>query len=172
MQDYPIRLYGELKHSLVNGPGIRRVIFVQGCNHNCPGCQNPDSHPMNSGKVVSAAELAERITHDKVLDGITLSGGEPMLQAEACGLIAGTCRKAGLSVWCYTGYVFEDIVSGKAGTQAASLLKQIDVLVDGPFVQELASDQCLYRGSTNQRLIDVPASLQEGRTIIYSEKED
>lgn len=164
-----IRLHGILKHSLVNGPGIRFVVFVQGCFHNCPGCHNPDSHDPNGGYIMSLSQLAGRMASDKKLDGLTLSGGEPMLQANACRLLAREAHIHGLSVWCYTGYLYEDIASGSIGPDAQALLQETDVLVDGPFQQNLASETCLFRGSTNQRLVDVPASLAAGKCVIYSE---
>lgn len=164
-----IRLHGILKHSLVNGPGVRRVLFLQGCLHHCPGCQNPETHDINGGTLCRTDAILDDILTDRNLDGITLSGGDPLLQPEACTEIAKTCTQHGLSVWIYTGYQFEDIYAGKLGEAAQKVLCYTDVLVDGLFNEALKSEDCLWRGSTNQRLIDVPASLSnQGKPILYN----
>lgn len=103
-------------------------------------------------------DLLQEILRTQHLDGITISGGEPFMQADACAKIAAECRSRKLTVWVYTGYRYEDIVAGHAGENAKKLLQHIDVLVDGPFELEHRSDSCKWRGSTNQRLIDIPAS--------------
>lgn len=154
-----IRMHGMLRHSLVNGPGIRCVLFLQGCTHHCPGCQNPETHDIHGGTLCSTQAILNDILTDRNLDGVTLSGGDPLLQPKACTEIAKACKQHGLSVWVYTGYLFEDIYTEKLGKDAANLLQYIDVLVDGLFDEALKSENCLWRGSTNQRLIDVPASL-------------
>lgn len=163
-------MHGILRHSLVNGPGIRCVLFLQGCTHNCPDCQNPETHSLKAGKLCSIHAILNDILADKNIDGITLSGGDPLLQPKACLEIAKTCKQHGLSVWVYTGYLFEDIYTEKLGDDAAILLRYIDVLVDGKFEKALKSDKCLWRGSTNQRLIDVPASIKNnGKAIERAE---
>lgn len=161
-----IRMHGMLRHSLVNGPGIRCVLFLQGCTHHCPGCQNPETHDIHGGTPCSTQAILNDILTDRNLDGVTLSGGDPLLQPKACTEIAKACKQHGLSVWVYTGYLFEDIHTEKLGKDAANLLQYIDVLVDGLFDEALKSETCLWRGSTNQRLIDVPASLSnQGKPI-------
>lgn len=162
-----IRMHGMLRHSLVNGPGIRCVLFLQGCTHHCPGCQNPETHDIHGGTPCSTQAILNDILTDKNLDGVTLSGGDPLLQPKACTEIAKACKQHGLSVWVYTGYLFEDIYTEKLDKDAANLLQYIDVLVDGLFDEVLKSENCLWRGSTNQRLIDVPASLSnQGKPIL------
>lgn len=156
-----------LRHSLVNGPGIRCVLFLQGCTHHCPGCQNPETHDIHGGTPCSTQAILNDILTDRNLDGVTLSGGDPLLQPKACTEIAKACKQHGLSVWVYTGYLFEDICTEKLGKDAANLLQYIDVLVDGLFNEALKNENCLWRGSTNQRLIDVPASLgNQGKPIL------
>lgn len=166
-----IRLFGIKRHSLVNGKGVRYVIFTQGCPHHCIGCQNPDSHNFNAGYEQKVDDIIQEIIKDRNIDGITLSGGEPFLQAEPCCKIAEIARKKNLSVWAYTGFIYEDIVAGVAGNMATTLLKYIDVLVDGPFDQNKLSETCKWRGSTNQRLIDVQATLKNksGSIVEYSD---
>lgn len=159
-----MRLAGELKHSSVNGPGIRYVVFFQGCPHSCPGCQNPETHDPKGGEKISSAEIAKRIEQTRFLDGVTLSGGDPFMQPKACQALASAAKRLGLNVWAYTGWRFEELLEDP---EKADALKDIDVLVDGPFIQKLKSEECLWRGSTNQRLIDVQASLKAGQTIIY-----
>ena len=162
-----IRMHGMLRHSLVNGPGIRCVLFLQGCTHYCPGCQNPETHDIHGGTPCNTQAILNDILTDKNLDGVTLSGGDPLLQPKACTEIAKACKQHGLSVWVYTGYLFEDIYTEKLDKDAANLLQYIDVLVDGLFDEVLKSENCLWRGSTNQRLIDVPASLSnQGKPIL------
>lgn len=164
------RIAGLLPHSLVNGPGVRFVVFFQGCNHNCQGCHNPETHDKSGGKEVTVAELIATVIKTRHLDGITLSGGDPLLQSNAARELAKAAHELGLNVWCYTGYTYEEIEQGKAGIKAQELLSEIDVLVDGRFVQSEKPDdpaECIWRGSRNQRLIDVPATLQEKQTILF-----
>lgn len=157
-----IRISGIEPESIVDGEGIRYVIFTQGCPHHCPGCHNPQTHSFNSGKLVLMEDILDEIVKRKDwVDGITLSGGEPFCQIGQCSLIAKKAHGMGLSVWCYTGYLFEDLYG-----QRAELLNYIDVLVDGPFVQAEKSLELDFRGSRNQRVIDIPESLKEGVAIL------
>lgn len=157
-----IRISGIESESIVDGEGIRYVIFTQGCPHHCPGCHNPQTHSFDSGKLVPIENILDDISKRKDwIDGITLSGGEPFCQIGQCSIIAEQAQKMGLSVWCYTGYLFEDLYR-----QGIELLKHIDVLVDGPFVQDEKSLELDFRGSHNQRIIDIPESLKEGVAIL------
>lgn len=157
-----IRISGIEPESIVDGEGIRYVIFTQGCPHHCSGCHNPQTHSFDSGKLVSIEDILDDISKRKDwIDGITLSGGEPFCQIGQCSIIAEQAQKMGLSVWCYTGYLFEDLYG-----QGAELLNYIDVLVDGPFVQAEKSLELDFRGSRNQRVIDIPESLKEGVAIL------
>ncbi len=157
------RIAGMVKHSSVDGPGVRFTVFFQGCPHHCPGCHNPETWDPAGGDEIGIDELLEEIKSTRYLDGITLSGGDPLLQPRAVIAAADTAHAKGLNVWCYTGWTFEDIMEGKAGDTAIEALNHIDVLVDGPFRIELLSKETIYRGSSNQRLIDVPASLAAGK---------
>lgn len=157
-----IRISGIERESIVDGEGIRYVIFTQGCPHHCPGCHNPQTHSFDGGKVISIDTLLDDISKRKDwLDGITLSGGEPFCQTDQCSAIAEKAHEMGLTVWCYTGYLFEDLYG-----QENELLKHIDILVDGPFVLEERSLELVFKGSRSQRVIDVPASLKEGVVVL------
>lgn len=156
------RLAGEIKHSLVNGPGIRYVVFFQGCPHHCEGCQNPETHAISGGMEADTDAVMERIRKAKFLDGVTLSGGDPLMQPEACGSIARVVHEMGLSVWVYTGWTMDDILHD---TRKKKALRYVDVLVDGEFVSALQGEEPLFRGSSNQRLIDVQKSLSANQVV-------
>lgn len=160
-----IRIAGIVNDSIVDGPGFRLSVFMQGCVHHCVGCHNPKTHDFNGGYDIDTDAILLQASENSLLDGITLSGGEPFCQSEACACIARGARKLGLTVWCYTGYTFEALLNGKAEWQ--HLLKEIDVLVDGKFEIALKTLDCRFRGSSNQRLIDVQASLKGGKTVLY-----
>ena len=154
-----VRLAGVERHSSVNGPGVRYVVFFQGCPHHCKGCQNPETWAEDKGNLLAISALIEDIKKTKYLDGITFSGGDPLYQAEALLEIIKGLKETGLSFWCYTGWTYEEIRDGKAGEAAKEALSYLDVLVDGPFIREKKSTSCLFRGSTNQRLIDLKKSV-------------
>lgn len=162
-----IRIAGLVNDSIVDGPGFRFTVFTQGCPHHCPGCHNPQTHDFAAGKDADTEEIIAKFRKNPLLDGITLSGGEPFCQAEACTEIAKAAKESGLNVWCYSGYTFEELVSGKE--EWLFLLQEVDVLVDGRFELENRTLDCRFRGSRNQRLIDVPASLVEKKAITIKE---
>ena len=155
-----IRIAGTVDDSIVDGPGIRYTVFVQGCSHHCPGCHNPHTHDFAGGRVVDTEEIVAQMRGNPLLDGLTLSGGEPFEQADACAELARQAHALGLNVWCYTGYKYEQLLAGDASRQA--LLSELDVLVDGPFLLAERSLDLLYRGSRNQRLIDVHTGREWG----------
>ena len=159
-----IRLFGVANDSIVDGPGIQYAVFVQGCPHNCPECHNPESHDFNGGYLKDIDELAEEIKRNPLLDGVTFSGGEPFCSAKELSVLAD---KLSMNVFCYTGYLFEDLIAGADSENCwMELLKRIDVLVDGRFIAEQKSYDLLFKGSANQRLIDVKRSLEENNTVI------
>lgn len=145
-----IRIAGIVEESIVDGTGLRYAIFMQGCVRRCKGCQNPATHDINGGRIVDTSELIDAIKKNSLLAGITLTGGEPLLQLDAAVELARETKKLGLNVWCYTGYTLEEIPDA-----AQELLKYVDVLVDGPFVEELRDLELDFRGSSNQRIIDL-----------------
>lgn len=158
-----IRIAGLVNDSIVDGPGFRFTVFTQGCPHRCPGCHNPQTHDFAGGKDAQTDEIISKIRNNPLLDGVTLSGGEPFSQSKACAEIARAAKQLGLNVWSYSGYAFEELVSGKE--EWLELLRELDVLVDGKFEIEKRTLECRFRGSWNQRLIDVQASLKQGRAI-------
>ena len=160
-----VRLAADIQpDSILDGSGIRTVIWFQGCLHNCKGCQNPETHDMNGGIVVDVDELKMKLKNLKYQNGITLSGGDPFFQPEAALEIAKFAKSVGLNVWAYTGFTYEALLSDKS---RLDLLKNVDVLVDGKFMMDKKSLNCKFRGSTNQRLIDVKKSLEAGGVVLY-----
>ena len=158
-----IRIAGIVDESIVDGPGFRMAVFVQGCPHHCPECHNPQTHDFNGGSWMDTAEIIERAADNPLLDGVTLSGGEPFCQPLACVDIARRAREIGLNVWSYSGYTYEALV--EMGEEVRALLEQLDVLVDGPYLKDRRTLELRFRGSDNQRLIDVPASLKTGQAV-------
>ena len=163
-----MRIYGLVQDSIVDGPGFRFTCFVQGCTHNCEGCHNPDSHDPNGGKEMTVEEVAKQLLRNPLTDGITLSGGEPFQQAEDCLALAKIAHENKLNVWSYTGYTFEHLLSHGSDAQKA-LLMELDVLVDGPFVLAQRSLSLPWRGSKNQRVIDVKESLARHKLVLHCE---
>lgn len=158
-----IRLSGVVEESYVDGTGIRYTIFTQGCFHHCKGCHNENTHDPTLGYDMDIVALCNQIGENPLLDGITLSGGEPFLQPDACRAIALYCKAHfDFTVWAYTGYLFEELMEM---ADAKALLQAIDVLVDGKFVAELTSYELVFRGSQNQRIIDVQQSLLTGCVV-------
>lgn len=151
------------ENSIVDGPGIRFVIWFQGCKHDCPGCHNPSTHDMRGGQVVTLDEVKERI---KMLaedhSGVTFSGGDPLFQLVDCAELAKYCKELGLNTWLYTGFVYENIAKNKS---VQELFQYIDVLVDGRFIEHRKSMDINFRGSTNQRIIDIPESIKRGQIV-------
>ena len=163
-----IRLAASLqKDSIADGEGIRAVLWTQGCLHNCKGCHNPSTHSFSDGALVELDEVYSWIDELEGHDGITLSGGDPMYQPLACLNIAKYAHKKGLNVWCYTGFTFEQLLEkANEDINILNFLKNIDVLVDGPFIIEQKSLDIKFRGSRNQRVIDVAKSLIDEKVII------
>ena len=161
-----IRIAGTVNDSIVDGPGLRYTVFTQGCPHGCPGCHNPQSHDFEGGKLVEISRIVKELAKNPLLDGITLSGGEPFCQGLACAGIARAAHEMGLNVWAYTGYVWETLVRENKPDWNA-LIEQVDVLVDGPFLLQEKSLELKFRGSRNQRLINVPQTRSTGRVALW-----
>lgn len=185
-----ISLYGTVPDSIVDGPGLRYAVFVQGCSHHCPGCHNPESQPAEGGTETTLAALLADIRANGLAHDVTLSGGEPFEQPKACAALAAELKRNGYGIWCYTGYLYDDLagraeaartqqaqreeagLTGNALTEGIAddlavgdLLDSIDVLVDGPFVESRKSLELKWCGSSNQRLIDVPATRRTGSVV-------
>ena len=153
-----------LEDTTVDGPGFRTAIYAAGCPNGCPGCHNPESWDINCGHWMSTEEILEKVLADNFAD-VTFSGGDPMFQPEGFTQLAHAIKEwSRKNIWCYTGYTFEKLLRNP---RQAQLLKYIDVLVDGKFKKELRDEELYFRGSRNQRLIDVQTSLQKGETVIY-----
>lgn len=157
--------------SIVDGPGLRMVIWTQGCIHNCYGCHNPQTHSLTSGYEVECEEIIGKLKESRLQKGITLSGGEPFLQPVPLALIAKEAKKMNMDVWAYTGFEFEYLLSKKNTKykDIMKLLKYVDILVDGKFEMDKKDIDLIYRGSSNQRIIDVQRSLKNGKTILSYE---
>lgn len=153
-----IRLAGIEYDSLVNGEGARTTIFAQGCRHHCPGCFNPETHDFNGGELFEVKEVFEKVKDDPFLDGVSFSGGDPLEQPEAFAELAEMIKQDNpdRNIWCWTGYKLEYLLKNKIHEPGMKkLLDSIDVLVDGRFEQGLFSELLKYRGSSNQRIIDM-----------------
>ena len=162
-----MRIANWISDSIVDGPGLRLTVFTQGCPHRCPGCHNPETWDPAGGREVPLEELEALLAGNPLLQGLTLSGGGPFLQAGDCASLARRARRRGLDVWTYTGYRYEDLVeAGRADWEA--LLAATDVLVDGPFLQAQKSYAALFRGSDNQRLIDLRQTRAAGQVVLWT----
>lgn len=160
-----LRVSGVVSDSIVDGPGLRLAVFTQGCPHHCPGCHNPGSHAPAGGYQVPLADIAAMAEKNPLLTGVTLTGGEPMEQAGACLALLSLLRDA-LTVWVYTGYTYEELMEGGTPEQIA-LAQAADVLVDGRFEMAQRSLELRFRGSRNQRLIDMKAARKEGKIVLW-----
>lgn len=158
-----VNVAGLTKSSVVDGLGIRSVVFFQGCPRHCPGCQNPDTIPFTGGREMTVAELVQEIiaATTPLTKGITFSGGDPLAQPEALLETIKLLKQKNPNwdYWVYTGYTFEEV-------KDLPVMKHIDVLVDGPFIEAQKDLTLAFRGSANQRLIDVPATLKNGQVIL------
>lgn len=158
-----IRIAGLVPESFVDGDGIRFAIFMQGCLRNCEGCHNPETHAPDGGRLMDTSEIISAIRKNPLLDGITLTGGEPFLQVDAANELARAAQSLGLSVWCYTGFTFEDL------PPEVELLKNIDVLIDGEFIESLRDLELQFRGSHNQRIIDLKKTREQNKIVLWTE---
>ena len=165
-----IRLAGIAYESLVNGPGMRRVFFSQGCKHNCIGCFNPDTHSFTGGEEKDMDELIQDVLDNPILRGVTFSGGDPFERAEEFSYMAKKFKENNLSVWSFTGYTIEYIleqIDNRKGFR--DLLENLDVLIDGKFEKMLSREGLKFRGSSNQRIINVQETLNKGKVILMEE---
>ena len=159
-----IRVIDVIEDTMVDGPGFRTSIYCAGCRHRCPGCHNPQSWAFDAGRDMTVEQLMRIIEADPYTQGVTFSGGDPMYQAAAFAELARQIhRRTQKDIWCYTGFTFESLIHD----DQRELLTEVDVLVDGPFVESLHDPDLLFRGSSNQRLIDVQASRYSGKTVLW-----
>lgn len=177
--DCVMRLFGAASDSIVDGPGLRFSVFVQGCSHQCPGCHNKGSWPIDGGQEYSIDQVEQRIRENKLIHDVTLSGGEPFEQAPACAELARRLKADGYGIWVYTGYLYENLLECAAGKgpladalvpdAVGALLESADVLVDGPFVESLHSYDLNWRGSSNQRVIDLVKTRKSGEVVLWEQ---
>jgi len=168
-QEIPkLRIAGIVPESFVDGPGIRLAVFTQGCGHHCPGCHNPETHDFSGGHFIEIQEILDMIEENPLLDGVTFSGGDPMEQAAALVPLAREIKERGLNLVIFTGYLYEYLVAhAEERPEFLELLTFADILIDGPFVLSKRSLELMYRGSSNQRIIDVQKSLVEGHVVLH-----
>ena len=157
-----LRIAGTIPESIVDGPGIRYVLFTQGCPHSCPGCHNPQTHDFAGGREVQVSDLLTDITRRSFVKAVTLSGGEPFCQPAPLAELAAALKEKGFHLMCYSGFTFEELLQKE---DACPLLEQLDLLVDGRFVESRKNIELRFRGSDNQRVLDVPASLAAGSAV-------
>jgi len=158
-----LRILNIVEDTMVDGPGFRTSIYCAGCRHACPGCHNPQSWAMDGGREMSIEQIMCVVESDPFAN-VTFSGGDPMYQAAGFAELARQIhRRTNKDIWCYTGFTFESLIHD----DQRELLAEIDVLVDGPFIQALRDEDLLFRGSSNQRIIDVPSSLYRGETVLW-----
>lgn len=160
-----IKLAGVVDESIVDGRGIRMTVFTQGCPHNCPGCHNPQTHDFSGGEWDDTDALFERFCENPLLRGITFSGGEPFCQPVPLKALADRVHSIKKDVTVYTGWTYEQLVS-KHDPDIDALLSVCDVLVDGPFIEALKNPELLFRGSENQRLIDMKKTRETGKVSL------
>lgn len=163
-----IRIAGIVKESIVDGPGIRFAIFCQGCAHHCPGCHNPETHDFHQGFDCSIDELIEQIDQNPLLDGVTFTGGDPVYQAEAFSHLALKIKERNLSILMYTGFTYEELLEmGEEDSFVKLLLEQLDYLIEGRFIQGERDLNLVFRGSRNQRFIDMCATRSGDKIVLH-----
>ena len=167
-----IRLAADLQSdSIVDGKGIRTVIWTQGCSHNCPYCHNPQTHDFKGGDLVELDDVIERLENLEGQTGVTFSGGDPMFQPKECSILAKKVHELGMDVWAYTGFTYEELINSK-NKDILDFLSNIDVLIDGRFEIEKKSLDLEFRGSSNQRIIDVKKSLENHEVVLFDLNKD
>ena len=161
-----IKISGVVNDSIVDGNGFRLTVFTQGCPHHCPGCHNPETHNPKGGFWADTEDIMDVVKENPLLDGITLSGGDPFMQSVPCTLLAEETHKLGLNVWTFTGYTWEELWA-EQDAEKLELLRHTDILVDGPFLLAERSLELRFKGSKNQRTIDVKKSLETGNIMLW-----
>ncbi len=157
-------LSGIVSDSIVDGPGIRTTIFCQGCPHHCPGCHNPETWEFGAGTPMDEEEILSIVKSNPLCRGVTFSGGEPFAQAEGYARLAKLLKANGYEVASYSGYTFRQLLRGTPAQR--ELLEVIDILIDGPYIEAERSLELSFRGSRNQRILDVPKSLDAGEAVL------
>ena len=162
-----IRIAGTVNESIVDGPGFRYTIFTRGCPHHCKGCHNPQTHDFSGGRIADTDDFLKEIEKDPLLDGVTFSGGEPFCQAHILAELGREVKKLGMDIITYTGYTFEQLYEKREQNGWGELLEVTDYLIDGPFILAQKDWEIKFRGSSNQRIIDVNKSLKSCQTVLW-----
>ena len=163
-----IRIAGVVKESIVDGPGLRFAVFTQGCAHHCPECQNPETWDFEVGYDCGIDKILKAMDENPLLDGITMSGGDPLYQAEASYSLCSKVKEKGLNVVVFTGYTYEELMElEKKDPWIEKLLSVTDILIDGRYEKDKRDLTLIFRGSSNQRVIDMNASRKEGRAVLH-----
>lgn len=158
-----LQILNIIEDTMVDGPGFRTSIYCAGCRHHCPGCHNPQSWAFDQGHEMSTDDIMKIIEADPYAN-VTFSGGDPMFQAAGFTELAREIhQRTNKDIWCFTGFTYESLIT----QEQRELLEQVDVLVDGPYIEKLRDPDLLFRGSSNQRLIDVQASLYSGEVMLW-----
>lgn len=162
-----IKIANYINDSIVDGPGIRFTVFFQGCNHFCKGCFNQETWDFNKGVLIDEESIINKIKENPLLSGVTFSGGDPFYQIDGCLKLAKLVKENNYHLICYTGFLFEELLfMSKNNDNLKELLTLIDVIIDGPFIEEKKSLELNFKGSLNQRIINVKKTLQEGKIIL------
>ena len=163
-----MKIAGLIQDSIVDGPGFRFAVYVQGCKMQCDGCHNPETWDIGGGVEMPVEDIIDQMLKNPLTDGLTLSGGEPFLQAADCARLAAAAREHGLNVWVFSGYKFENLSAAEDDNMPdrSKLLELTDVLVDGPYIAQYRSLSLKWRGSKNQRILDIPKSIAAGRAVV------
>ncbi len=161
-----IRVCGVEPESIVDGPGFRYVLFVQGCTHRCHGCHNPESWDKDGGFTMTVDDVLSEIKENPHLRGVTFSGGEPFEQVRALRILGKRIKEAGLSLMSYSGYTLEEL-QDRHDAETDKLLGMLDILVDGRYIESQRNLTLIYRGSENQRVIDMNRTRSEGKIVLY-----
>ena len=160
-----LRVLHVVEGTSVDGPGLRTSIYLAGCSHHCPGCHNPESWDMNGGEERTLDELRDIIAYNEA--PVTFSGGDPLAQAQPLALLINRIKQElGYNVWCYTGYTWQQVTQQP---QLMAVVRQLDVLVDSPFLMAERDTKLRFRGSRNQRLIDVQSTLSQGHIVEWKD---
>ncbi|MCH5319027.1 MAG: anaerobic ribonucleoside-triphosphate reductase activating protein [Paramuribaculum sp.] len=160
---YTLRIHDIIEGTTVDGPGFRTSIYLAGCEHHCQGCHNPQTWDLNGGYEISVDDLIKRIIEAGM--PVTLSGGDPLVQKEGVKDLCSKLQKKHFNIWLYTGYIFENLLNTPGYRE---ILEMVDVIVDGPFIENLKDTSLLFRGSANQRLIDINKTLNgDGEIFLW-----
>lgn len=163
-----IRIAGVVRESIVDGPGLRFAVFTQGCAHHCPECQNPETWDFEGGYDCEIDKILNAMDDNPLLDGITMSGGDPLYQAEASYVLCSKVKERGLNVVVFTGYTYEELMElEKMDPWVGKLLEVTDILIDGRYENDKRDLTLLFRGSQNQRVIDMNRSREDGRPVLH-----